>query len=451
MPPLAAASPVPFAGSLDVTCNPASVQAVAPATSAVSQPALLPVTQQLLPTSEAAGTLAAAAQEAEKVASVTAVAASRSDPNAAAQVTEQAAPATAAAGWSDNRASLQQPEQVSQPDTVMSEVLPTTAAAMFATVEGPPQLSSYAILQPQAPVIGSLILTATAAADPDSLESIVAAPHTETQPESDMFRLDLQPPAADSGGADTAACEATNIGLEAPQQGSAAEVVASFVQQAAPDMSASLAGGDVELAVPMLEPASATDGLKHDTTAAATGTLQVSTSDHGATKAPPSEAQQCHLAMSEITGQAPASESAGADVLSELVSPADIVSTSPIQPVEPSLSTAPVSVVESAHESAPRNDTDPALIAQQAEDAKGTSIPDPLLKVEKLPLPCTSSDVQDHDNCTLSERNQVQCTSVPSLASASLEGDGDGTVVMLEGNSLLGLAGYYESDPDSGI
>ena len=451
MPPsLAAASPVPFNGSpavhADVTCSPEPVQAAAPVASATSEPAVLPVTQQLLLTSEVARSLASAAHEAEEVASVTAVAASVSNPKAAAQGIEEAAPAMAAAGCSDDTASLQQPEQVAQPDTVMSEVLPSTAAAVFALVEDLPQPSPHAMLQRQAPVIVSFNLTATAAADPENLESTAAASHSEIQPELEMFQLDLQLPAADSRGADTAACEATSIGLEAPQQVSAAEEVASCVQQAQPDMSASLAGGDVEVPVPMLESPSAPDGPKqalwHDTTAAAVGTLQVPTNDREDTKAPPSEAQ-CNLAMSEITGQAPASESAGADVLSEPSPPADIVSTSPIQPSEPSLSTAPASVVATAHEPATGN------VAGEAEGMEASTL-DPLLKVKKLPLSCTSSDVQDHDNCTLSERNQVQCTSVPSLASASLEGEGAGTVVMLGGNSLLGLAGYDESDPDSG-
>lgn len=463
MPPLAAATPVPFPGSpavhADVTCNPEPVQAAPPMNSASSQPPVLPGTQQLLLASEVAGTLAAAAEEAEEVAMMPAVAASSSDPKAAAQGVEEAASTTAEAGWLDAGASLQQPEPVAQPDTVMSEVLPATAAAVFATLEEDLQLlSPHAVLQPQAPVIESSSMTATTAADPKSLDPTVAAPHPETQAESDMVRLDLQPPAADARGADTAAGEATSIGLEAPQQGSAAEV-ASCVQQAAsdmstltaPDMCASLAGGDAEpvLPVPMLDPASAPDGLEQalwrDTTAAATGPLQVSMNDdHGATKAPPPDAQR-DLAMSEITGQPLcSSESASAGVLNELFSPADIVSAGPIQPVELSLSTAPVSIAAGAHEPARQNDTDAALSAQQTGEAKGTGacIPDLLLS-------CTSSDFQDHDSCTLSEHNQVPCTSVPSLAFASLKGDGEGTVVMLEGNSLLDLAGYYESDPDS--
>lgn len=461
-PALAAATPVPFTGSPAVhagtTCNPEPVQAAPPATSATSHPAVLPVTQQLLRTSEVAGTLLPAAQDAEEVAAVTALAASRSDPKAAAQGIEEAAPAMAAAGWSDSRASpsLQQPEQVAQPDTVMSEVLPTTAAAICATVEDLPQLSPHAILPPEAPVIGSFTSTATAAAVLERLESTVAAPLPEAQPQSNMFRLDSQLSAADSGWTDTAACETTSIGLEAPQQGPAAEKMASFVQQAPPGVSVSLAVGDVEPAVPMLAPASATDGLKqalpHDITAAAIGTVQGLTDDEGASKAPPAEAQH-ELAVSGITSQPLcSSESAKADVLSEPFSSADIGSASSILPTELSLTTAPVSVVESAHASATRNYTDPILSAQQAGEDKdtGACIPDLVLKVEKVPLPCTSSDVQDPDNCDLSEHTQLQCTSVPSLASASLEGNGEGTVVMLEGNSLLGLAGYYESDPDSG-
>ena len=442
--PLAAATPVPFTSSqtvhAGVTSNPKAVQAAPPVASASSQPAPAAVTQQMWPEPEVADTSAAAAQGAEEEASAAAAAAGRSDTRTPAQGAEEAASTAANGSRLDSRAAAPQPGHVAQPDSVMSQELPTTAAAVFGKAEDQPQLSPQVALRRQAPFADSFNSTA-AASDPASLEP-QGDPHPEPQPESGMSKPDLQPDAVEADGTGLAACEAPSaVHLQALQQRSAegAAEGMSFTQQAAPNMSAPLSDADVEMAWSLLEPASArgclNERLLHDV-----DRLQASADDDGALKAQLSEAQH-ELEMSD---QSPsASESAVVGV--SMLAPAEVPPASlQQQPKKPSSNTAPVSIVAKTHEAAKKDDSDAALTGQQAEETRGTEAFE-----TNLPLCCTSSSVQHQDKRTLSEHNQVQCSSAPGIASATLKGDGEGTVVMLDGNSLLGLASYSGSDSDS--
>ena len=445
---LAAATPVPCTGSptvhAGVSSQPQAVQAAPPVASASSRPAPAPVTQQLSPLPEVAHTSPAVAQGAEEEASAAPAAAGRSDASTPRGAEEPASRAADASGL-DYRAAAPQPDQVVQPDSVMLEVLPTTTAAVFDTAQDRQQLSLQAGLQPKAPFVGSFN---SSAAYSERLEPQGDAPHPEPQPVSEMSKPELQPHACETDGTGLAACETPSATqFEALQQRSAAGAaeVAPFMQQAVPNMSAPLSDADMEIALSLLEPASARDcphrPLLHNATAATMERLQASANDHRALQAPLTEARH-ELGMSETTGQPPyPSESARGDVvrcIQAKVPPASLQ-----QPKEPSLSTAPVSIVARTHEAATRDDTDPALSGQQAEETEGTEA------FEKLPLCLTLSGVQNQDKHTLSEYNQVQCSSAPSIPSAALKGDGEGTVVMLEGDSLLGLASYSGSDCDS--
>lgn len=449
--PLAAATPVTFPRSptvhAGVTSNPQPVQAAPLVASASSQPTPAPVAQQLLSVPEVADTLAAAAQGVEEEATAAEATAGRSDARTT-QGPEEAA-STAAGGIRLNlRAAGLQPDQVVQPDSVMSEVLPSTAAAaLFDIAEDQLQLNPQAGVQAQALLeISFKSTTAAAAAGSESLEPRGDAPHPEPQPESEMSKSDLQPHAAEIDGSGLATCEApSTVHFEAVQQTSSE--VAPFMQPAMASMCALLSDADVEMALSVLEPASARNCLKepllHDATAAAMGRLQASTDDRGALKASLSESQH-ELEMSGTTGQPPCpSESAREDVVGS--APAEVPSASLQQPKEPSSSAAPVSIVARTHKAAKRDDTDPALTGQQCEETGGTEA------FERLPFCWTSSGVPCQDKHTLSEHDPVQCSSASSIASAALKGDGEGTVVMLEGNSLLGLASYSGSDSDSDV
>ena len=425
--PLAAANSVTFTSSptvhAGVTCTPQPVQAAPLVASASSQPAPAAVAQQLLPVPEVAETSAAApAQGVEEESTAAEATAGKSDARTT-QGPEEAASTAADGSRLDSRAAAPQPDQVVQPDSVMSAVLPITAAAaaaVFDIAEDQLQLKPQADLQALALFETSFnSTTPAAAAGPESLE----------------------PDAAETDDAGLATCEASSaMHCEAVQQRSSE--VAPFMQQAMPSMYAPLSDADVEMALSMLEPASTRGCLKepllHDATAAAMERLQASTGDHGALKAPLSH----ELRMSENTGQPPCpSESARADVVGS--APAEVHPASLQQPKKPSLSAAPVSMAARTHEAAKRDDTDPALTGQQPEETGGTAA------FERSPPCWTSSGVQNQDKHTLSEHHPVQCSSASIFSSAAFKGDGEGTVVMLEGNSLLGLASYSGSDSDS--
>ena len=444
--PLAAAPPDSFTSSpavhSGVTSNPEPLQAAPSVVSASTQPASAPVTQELSSVPEVANTSAAEAQGAEEEGSAAAAAAGRSDTSTP-QGAEEAASLVADGNKLHSRAAAPQLDQVVQPDSVMSEV---AAGAASDKAEDQPQMSPQADLQPKAPLVGSFN---SSAADTESLEPQWHAPQIKAQPESEVSIADSQPHAVETDGTGLAACEAPGaLPFEALRHTSAAGAaeVAPFMQQAVPYTSAPLSDVDVEMALSVLEPASArgflNEPLLHDPTVAAMERLQASTDDHRALQAPLSEARH-ELGISETTGQqfCP-SESARADVVR--IAPAEAPPASFQQPKEPSSSTAPVSIVARTHKADKRDETDPAaLTAQQAEETGGTKA------FEKLPLCWTSSGAHNQDKHTLSGCDQVQCITMPRIPSAALRGDGESTVIMLEGNSLLGLARYNGSGSDS--
>ena len=372
--PLLAAPHVPVASSptvhAAVTCNPDSVQAALPVTS-VTTTAPAVVTQRPLLAPKLAGTLAAGEE------------------------------AAAAASSSDIGEVLWVPDQPVQPDLVMTDVLPTTAATSSEAAEDSPQLSPQAILQAQDPMVGSLNCTAAASAA-EGVEPQWDAPHPVTQAEPHTSWPCVEPLAVRSDGTGLSACGT-------PPQGSTAAEAASITHQAVPDASASLSNTAAELALSVLEPAPATGCLDEplpvqhgwsSPTAAGLAISPASAENQDALEAAPSEAQH-NLGRPETTGQLLCHhEPAKADVLCEPVALAEVLLACPRQ--GPSLSTAPGAVVTGAGA------------------VKGSNI-DSVLTV-------TPQDTRGIEAC------------IP-----------DGTVVMLKGDNLLGLANYTDSDSDGTV
>lgn len=420
-----------------VTCDPDAVPSDVAGTSTASQPSGVLVPQQEAP--EMGG------------------------PTSAAGMTEEAACIAADSHRSSTKA-LQLPDHIAQPDSVMQEASPSTEAAVFQAAQDQLQLSPDAILQQHAPIVGSWdSVAAAAAADLGDWESQQGRSRAacETQPESDVPQS-VAPPEAESAGTDPATCELCDIQSVKEHQQESAAAASSAVQQASPDVSASLSGMPWDLAVSGCMPAPAGGCVNKDVSlwhdqpgAAAMGPLQSFTEDHNALVAAPSEAQH-EVAAPEAT--APPfchHEAARPEMLSKSAAPSGILSK---QPSKPSLSMAPVSAVRGDSETGKGIDTDPALagcgmdaqaVRPQDTTSSKTCPPDFTLEFEGLPACCLSSGVESHNKYISLGPSDADLSPVPSAPSAMLTDNPEGTVVMLEGNSLLGLANYNDSDSDN--
>lgn len=385
----------------------------------------------------------------------------------AAGLTEEAACVAANSHRSSTKA-WQLPDHITQPDSVIWDRLPITEPAVLKAAEDRLQLSPDAVLQQAAPTVGSVnSIAAAEAADLGDWESQQGRSRAacETQPEPDVPE-NVALPKVESAGTDPAASELCDIQSVKEHQQESAAAAAFAVQQASPVVSASLSGIPGDLAVSGCKAAPAGTRVNkrlpwpHDwPSAAAVGPLQSSTEDYDALLAAPSEAQP-EVAAPEATALPLCHyESARPDVLSESPAKSGILSQ---QPSKPTLSMAPVSEVRGDSGAGKGIDTDPALAGQHAgcgmepqavkpqeTISLKTCQPELMVEAEGLPSCCILSGVQSHNKYLSSGPSEADLSRVPSAPSAMLTDNQEGTVVMLEGKSLLGLASYNGSESDN--